>query len=206
MLIDNTRTRKNASSFIFFAGISAFLLATALIIQQFIPESFENTSEANNFSEYRSETNRFSISYPATWRLVPGNEKAGVTTISSYVESSTQNSGLINPISFQTPPSLALNHFNKIDVLHYDVAAGTSPMAFLTSRSNAGIVGKSREILVAGVVAIRLDLDMSETTTAHVLSRTYTSVYLTRETDGYIIAGFASPEILDRIIKSFQIW
>jgi hypothetical protein len=206
MLVNNAKTRGTVSGFYPLLSIALLLLILAFMLVFWFNAAKTSADVGASFSVYRSETNRFSISYPTDWQIGAGNEQAGVTTIASSLAKNTQEGGLIDPRSYRTTPSSTMNNFSKIDVLSFTVDEGTTAREFLNSRSKPGIIGQSSEIKVDGTTAIRLDVDMAEAAGNHTVSKIYTSIYITKGNHGYIIAGFANSDVLEKIIASFRVW
>ncbi len=205
MLIHGVKSRNSFPTLYFV--IFTFFALTALFLFVVNPfgNSSDNAASSSSYSVYRSQQNRFVISYPTSWQISGGNEEAGVTTISSNVAPTTQEGGLIDPRGYRANQTPA-DRFSKIDVLSFEVSAGTTALEFLTSRTNVALIGDASKITVDGVPAIRLDVDTGQVLKNHTVSNVYTSVYLTKGNRGYIIAGFAHPEVLNQIINSFQAW
>jgi hypothetical protein len=206
MLAHNTkRSNTFSGAYLLFSGAVVMLLMAVLILFLFNTER-TNADTQNSFTTYQSSQNRYSISYPADWQLGAGDARSNVTTISSMISRNEQEGGLIDPRKYRNQPEELVAAFSKIDVLTYSVEKGTTPLQVLSSRTNFGINGVASEIKIGNLSAIRLDVDIAEATAGQKLSKIYTSVYIISGDMGYIIAGFASPEVLDKIIYSFKVW
>jgi len=205
MLIHGVKSRNSFPALYIVLFTFFVLTAVAILVVHPFGTSGDSSGAASSYAIYRSQQNHFLISYPTNWQVSGGNEEAGVTTIASNVAPSTQEGGLIDPRSYRVSQTPA-DKFSKIDVLSFEVSSGTTALEFLTSRTNVGLIGEASKITVDSVSAIRLDVDTGEVLKNHTVSNIYTSVYLTKGNRGYIIAGFAPPEVLDQIINSFQAW
>ncbi|MEI7556459.1 PsbP-related protein [Candidatus Chlorohelix sp.] len=207
MIVQQVRTHKTYAGFYLLNLLALALLALAVLILFFFNTSRISADTSDNYVEFRNELNHFSISFPANWQVNVENEKAGVTTITSALPVDVQEGGLIDPrLYHDNSGNNLMQNFSKIDVLSYAVESGTNARDFLTARTSYGTSGNLTELTIDGVTALRLDVNMAGATAGHEMSKIYTSVYLTKNNRGYIIAGFASPNIFSNIVNSFKAW
>ncbi|NWJ47785.1 MAG: hypothetical protein HXX08_18180 [Chloroflexi bacterium] len=205
MIVQQVRTHKTYSGFYLLSLLALALLALAVLILFFFNTSRTSADTSGNYVEFRNDLNHFSISYPANWQVNAGNEKAGVTTITSMLPVDVQEGGLIDPNRYRQNTGVdPMQNFSKIDVLSYAVESGANVRDFVTAHAPYGTTGNFTEETVDGVTALRLDVNMAEATAGHEMSKIYTSVYLTKGNRGYIIAGFASPDTFSKIVSSFK--
>ena len=204
MFAQNIRTHNNLFSLNIFSILSFFILIFTGFFIYSNSQSSNTSSVDSQFAEYSDQNSNFSIKYPSDWLVSGGNDKAGVTTINSIPEKSKTTGGLIDPGTYQENLENSMENFSKVDILRIEVTPGTSAFEFLKSRSELGVVGQVSPLIIDGLNAIRVDVDMSATMQNHTESKIYTSVFLTNENNGYIIAGFANSEVLNKIIYSFR--
>ncbi len=191
---------------LFFFLIFAMMVMAVLFFIRVGAASTDQINGLTAYTVYQSTINRFSIEYPSSWQIGAGNEEAGVTTIASKTSQIDQAGGLIDPRKYRETDAPPVMNFSKIDVMSFDVANGTSALDFLMSRNRFGVTGEATKMTINGVDAIRVDVDVAKVLSNHTVSNPYTSVFLTKGNKGYIIAGFAPADTLNRILNSFKAW
>lgn len=204
MLVQNTRTRQlnisNRSLFLVLA--IGLLLLAALYSGVFNPP--QTVTSSPHYQTFYSPHYGYSIDYPADWQIVD-QTGLGVFSATSKQQSQPVQGGtnfsqrkMLNPTE-ETVPAAG---FSKIDVVAYELDSDLSAQDFMLAKVGPMPQGKVSSLQLAGKDAFRIDVQTSAVLDNHFDNTTYTNVYVTNGHYGYIIAGFASPGVLNHIINS----
>jgi hypothetical protein len=158
-----------------------------------------NTGGSSNFQLYQNSRYHFSIMVPQNWQVQTATTDAGIVTLSSY-QMQIQGAGGNMFSSSALPLSMS-----KIDIMMYDVDAGTTAQDLMSMQT--GAINAEQANLNTLSLDGQAALKMSVPTAANLLegnesSATYTTLYVTKGNHGYIIAGYAEPAIFDQIVNS----
>lgn len=196
-----------------FLALAAILVVGAVVLPAFFNASTSsikpaaNTPAQSSFQTYRSSSFGFAISYPAGWQVVDEKDKGVFSATSNLVKPDSQGGTnfsrrkLLEGTAITAAPS-----FSKIDVISFPLEAEMSVEDFLLAKSNTAPQGEITNIKVAGKDAIRVAVQTGQALPHHSDNQTYTSVFLTHGKTGYIVAGFASADVLEQILTSFQVF
>ncbi len=199
MIAHTTRTRSSSSLFLFLLlGLS--LLTIAVIWARLVSLN-SNSSTKPDFQTYSNSKYHFAVSYPQNWQLQTASDEANIVTLSSFAMQSAADGGSLHHAR------LPLN-MSKIDILAYEVEAGTTAPNLLEMQTGAvaAMQASTSSFQLDGQTALKVAvptapnlLDGNES------NLTYTSIYVTNGTHGFIIAGYAAPALFDQIINSFHV-
>ena len=199
MIAHSTRTRNSSSLFLFLLlGLS---LLTVAVIWARLTSLNPNSPAKFDFQTYSNSKYHFVVSYPQNWQLQTATGEANIVTLSSFPVQSIAAGGSLHNAS------LPLN-MSKIDILAYDVEVGTTAQNLLEAQTGAvaAMQSSTSSFQFDGQKAIKVSvptapnlLDGNES------NLTYTSIYVTNGTHGFIIAGYAAPALFDQIINSFHV-
>ncbi len=206
MLAHKTRPRSNAFSGAFLVSLVAIaVVLVALALPKVLTFANENGS-TNGFSTYHSDTFRYSVTYPANWKVAPTVAGTDVTTISSVLVDPEQAGGRYSLRSLsRTPVSISNRNFSKLDIVAYSLEAPMTARELLSTRSSTSIDGRISSLQVAGQNALMVEVQTGEMLSQREENLIYKTVFVTKGNTGFIIAGFAEPEVFNRILQSFQI-
>jgi hypothetical protein len=176
-----------------------FLIGVLLALRTINLNQKVNTGGSSSFQLYQNSRYHFSIKVPQSWQVQTAATDADIVTLSSY-QMQMQGAGGNIFNSSALPLSMS-----KIDIMMYDVDAGTTAQDLMSMQT--GAINAEQ----ANLNSLNLDgqaaLKMSVPTAANLLegnesSATYTTLYITKGNHGYIIAGYAAPTIFDQIVNS----
>ncbi|HEX2910236.1 MAG TPA: hypothetical protein VH186_05465 [Chloroflexia bacterium] len=194
----------------FILAVSVGLLGVALLA--FISGGFtshESSSSPSKTQTFRNPVFHYSLSFPAEWKVVDQGSAGVFSAASSTVFADEQQGGtnfsLRKLSGSATPPATAVN-FNKVDVVAYPLETEMTAGEFLMAKSGIAPDGSINNIKVAGKDAIKVEVLRGQAGEVGAENLTYTTVYLTNGTIGYIIAGFGKPSVFSDILASFQLF
>lgn len=204
MIAHNTRPR-NPSSLYLFIIFGVVLLTAAFIFVRLSASLQDNTISAAKpkLQTYQSSRYGFSIGYPHNWQVFSAPTGGNVFTFSSFaLQTQVGGAGL----SGQSTTTAAVpSQFSKIDVVAYDVTAGTTAQNLESQSTGFVMEGAVTDIAVDGQDAIKIDEPLSnQLVMGNESSLNYTSIFVTKGTRGFIIAGYAEPSLFNQIISSFH--
>lgn len=204
MLVQNTRTGHfNISNRSLLLVLAASFLVVAAYYAGIFNSAQPTTAAATLYQTHYSPHYGYSIEYPADWTVV---DQSGMGVFSATSRQQTRVQGgnnfsqrqLMNPAE-ETVPAAG---FSKIDVVVYELDGQLSAQDFMLAKAGVMPQGKVSEIKAGGQDAFRIDVSSSAALANHTDNTTYTNVYVTYGKYGYILAGFASPTVLNHIIGS----
>lgn len=165
-----------------------------------------SSSTAERYQTFYSPHYGYSIQYPAGWQ-VADQTGMGVFSATSKQETRDEQGGtnfsqrkLLNPT--EIAPAAG---FSKIDVVADELESEMSAQDYLLARLGPMPQGKITTLTIGGKAAVRIDVQSAAVLDNHTDNTTvYSNFYVTNGHYGYIVAGFASPSVLDHIINSFS--
>lgn len=186
--------------FLFLAGLFQGLL---------LSNKGSNLSATDNaYQFYYNEQFHYSISYPENWKLDPVISNTNVVTISSaanlqHLSASTYSlKGQAASVSqMATTPAI----FSKVDILAYSLEEPLSVTEFVSSLTKSPLEGQVSQRQIAGQTALLVELNKTTGKIASLDDFSYRNAFITRNRQGFIIAGLTSAATFDHIIESFQL-
>jgi hypothetical protein len=204
MVAHNFKPRSSANNIQLGVIVGLVLLIGVLLTLRTISFNQKNqkvdTGGSSSFQLYQNSRYHFSIRFPQNWQVQTATTDADIVTLSSY-QMQIQGAGGNMLLNNSVLP-LAMS---KIDIMMYDVDAGTTAQDLMSMQT--GAVNAEQANLNTWNLGGQAALKMSVPTAANLLegnesSATYTTLYITKGNHGYIIAGYAEPAIFDQIVNS----
>lgn len=203
MLVHNTRPRN------FYISTPTLWLVTAVSLLVFaavysgIFKSEPAATSSEHYQTFYSPHYGYSIDYPSNWQIVD-QTGMGVFSATSKQQARPEQGGtnfsqrkLLNPDETVPPAG-----FSKIDVVADELEGGMSAQAYMLAKVGPMPQGKVTTLQIGGKEAVRIDVQGSAALDNHTDTTVYSNFYVTNGRYGYIIAGFASPAVLEHIINS----
>ncbi len=205
MLAHNTRTRNLYISTPTLWLITAFSLLLFAAVYSGFFNSAPVSSSTGHYQTFYSPHYGYSIDYPADWQVID-QTGLGVFSATSKRQSKPEQGGtnfsqrkLLNPA--ETAPAAG---FSKIDVVADELEDEMSAQAYMVAKVGPMPQGKVTTLQINGKDAVRIDVQSSAALENHTDTTVYSNFYVTNGHYGFIIAGFASPAVLDHIINSLS--
>lgn len=202
MLVHNTRTNHFYISTPTLWLITAFLVAFAAVYTGV----FNSTAApvvTGQYQTFYSPNYGYSIQYPSDWQVVD-QTGMGVFSATSKQQFKPDQGGtnfsqrkMLN--SAEAVPGAG---FSKIDVIADELESTMSVQDYVQAKVGATPQGKVTNLKIGGQDAVRIDVQGSAVLDNHTDSTVYSNFYVTNGHYGYIIAGFASPSVLNHVISS----
>lgn len=199
MIAHNTRSRSSSSLYVFVI-FGLILLSVAFVFTRLAVSTSDTTTSIAkpNLQTYQNTRYGFSMGYPHDWQVMTAPNDGNVFTFSSFApQTATGGTGTI--------ASNVPSEFSKVDVVAYDIDNGTTAQNLENQSTGFVMEGQVTNIAVDGQDAIKIDEPLSsQLVHGNESSLNYTSIFVTKGTHGFIIAGFAEPSVFNQIISSFH--
>lgn len=204
MLVHNTRTNHFYISTPTLWLITAFLVAFAAVYTG-VFNSAAAPATTGHYQTFYSPHYGYSIDYPADWQIV---DQTGLGVFSA---TSKQQQQPVTPDQGGTnfsqrrlldDESIPAAGFSKIDVIADELEGPMSAQDYMLAKVGATPQGQVTTLKIGGQDAVRIDVQGSAVLDNHTDTTVYSNFYVTNGNYGYIIAGFASPSVLNHIINS----
>ncbi|MBN9393240.1 MAG: hypothetical protein J0I20_34730 [Chloroflexi bacterium] len=203
MLVHNTRTNHFYISTPTLWLITAFLVAFAAVYTG-VFNSSAAPAATNRYQTFYSPHYNYSIDYPADWQVVDQTGLGVFSATSKQQQPVKPDQGGTNfsQRKMLNDESVPAAGFSKIDVIADELESPLSAQDYMLAKVGTTPQGKVTTLKIGGQDAVRIDVQSSAVLDNHTDNTIYSNFYVTNGNYGYIIAGFASPSVLNHIINS----
>jgi hypothetical protein len=204
VLVHNTRTNHFYISTPTLWLITAFLVAFAAVYTGVFNSSAAAPAATNHYQTFYSPHYGYSIDYPADWQIVDQTGLGVFSATSKQQQPVKPDQGGTNfsQRKLLDEESVPAAGFSKIDVIADELEGPLSAQDYMLAKVGGAPQGKLTALKIGGQDAVRVDVQSSAALANHTDSTVYSNFYVTKGNYGYIIAGFASPSVLNRMINS----